>query len=52
MHEDEVLVGDICKLIEGMEVPADGILLDASEVKMDESSMTGETHSIRKGTII
>ena len=34
-----------------MEIPADGILIDASEIKMDESAMTGETHSIRKGTI-
>ncbi|CAD8132398.1 unnamed protein product [Paramecium pentaurelia] len=51
IHEEQVLVGDICKLIEGMEIPADGILLEASDVKIDESSMTGETHSITKGTI-
>ncbi|CAK60405.1 unnamed protein product (macronuclear) [Paramecium tetraurelia] len=51
IHEEQVLVGDICKLIEGMEIPADGVLLDASDVKVDESSMTGETHSITKGTI-
>lgn len=46
-----MLVGDICKLIEGMEIPADGVLIEASDVKIDESSMTGETHSITKGTI-
>ncbi|CAD8143054.1 unnamed protein product [Paramecium octaurelia] len=51
IHEEQVLVGDICKLIEGMEIPADGVLLEASDVKVDESSMTGETHSITKGTI-
>jgi P-type E1-E2 ATPase len=51
LHEEECLVGDIIKLKEGMEVPADGILIEASDVKMDESSMTGETNSIKKGTI-
>lgn len=52
LHEEECLVGDIVKLVEGMEIPADGVIIDASEVKMDESSMTGETHSIKKDTII
>ncbi|CAD8172417.1 unnamed protein product [Paramecium octaurelia] len=51
MHEENCLVGDIVKLVEGMEIPADGILIEASEIKMDESSMTGETNSIKKGTI-
>lgn len=51
LHEEECLVGDIVKLVEGMEVPADGILIEASEIKMDESSMTGETNSIKKATI-
>lgn len=34
-----------------MEIPADGVLIDANEIKIDESSMTGETHNIKKGTI-
>ena len=34
-----------------MEIPADGVLIESSDVKIDESSMTGETHSINKGTI-
>ena len=32
----------------GMEVPADGILLQASDVSTDESAMTGETDPIKK----
>jgi P-type E1-E2 ATPase len=51
LHEEECLVGDIIKLVEGMEIPADGILIEAAEIKMDESSMTGETNSIKKDTI-
>lgn len=45
------MVGDIVKLVEGMEIPADGILIEAAEIKMDESSMTGETNPIKKDTI-
>lgn len=37
------MVGDIIDLVEGMEVPADGILIEASELTTDESAMTGET---------
>jgi magnesium-transporting ATPase (P-type) len=34
-------VGDIVQVAEGMEIPADGILLEANEVTTDESAMTG-----------
>ena len=37
------MVGDVVKLNEGMEIPADGIVLQASELTTDESAMTGET---------
>lgn len=37
------MVGDVIELTEGMEVPADGILIEASELTTDESAMTGET---------
>jgi P-type E1-E2 ATPase len=39
----KVLVGDIVKLDEGMEIPADGLVLEAAELSTDESAMTGET---------
>lgn len=38
-----VMVGDIIQMTEGMEVPADGLVLAASELTTDESAMTGET---------
>ena len=39
------MVGDIVLLKEGIEVPADGIIIDADEIAIDESSMTGESGS-------
>lgn len=41
-----VMVGDIVLLSEGMEIPADGIVLNSSELTVDESAMTGEAGSI------
>lgn len=35
IHQDFVLVGDIITISEGMEIPADGILIEASEVTTD-----------------
>jgi magnesium-transporting ATPase (P-type) len=48
IHEDYLLVGDIVNVVGGMEVYADGILLEASEVTADESAMTGEGDPIHK----
>lgn len=38
----EVVVGDIVKIETGCEIPADGKLLDALSLQVDESSLTGE----------
>lgn len=35
LHQDFLLVGDIITIQEGMEVPADGILLQASDLTTD-----------------
>lgn len=59
LHEEEIFTGDIMKLEIGMvftidkfkEIPADGVIVEASDILIDESSMTGETHHIKKGTI-
>lgn len=37
-----IVVGDIVLLETGNEVPADGILLDATSLQLDESTLTGE----------
>ncbi len=38
----DVVVGDVVKLVNGDEVPADGELLESVSLKIDESSLTGE----------
>ena len=37
-----MLVGDIVQIVEGMEIPADGIVIEAAELSCDESAMTGK----------
>lgn len=38
----DVVTGDIVMLDTGQEVPADGVLLEATQLSVDESSLTGE----------
>ncbi|KAL4441620.1 hypothetical protein ABPG74_021552 [Tetrahymena malaccensis] len=51
LHQSLVMVGDLVELTEGMEIPADGIVLEASELTTDESAMTGETDPLKKSTL-
>ncbi|WP_055697047.1 cation-translocating P-type ATPase [Streptomyces silaceus] len=44
----EVVVGDIVLLAAGDEVPADGRLLSASALQIDESALTGESVPVAK----
>lgn len=41
----DVVVGDIVKLESGDEIPADGILLTANNLRVDESNFTGELYA-------
>ena len=45
----EVVRGDILLLAEGDRVPADGVLLSANELTVDESLLSGESVPVRKG---
>lgn len=45
---DEILVGDVIKVSAGDKLPADGILIEGSSVKTNESAMTGEPIDIAK----
>ncbi|CAK5042061.1 unnamed protein product [Meloidogyne enterolobii] len=47
---NEIVVGDICRVKYGDLLPADGILLQSNDLKVDESSLTGESDHIRKRT--
>jgi Ca2+-transporting ATPase len=44
----EVVTGDLLILSEGDRVPADGVLLAATSVSVDESLLTGESVPVRK----
>lgn len=35
LHQDFVLTGDIIQINEGMEIPADGILIESNEITTD-----------------
>ena len=41
-------MGDIIYIKGGMELPADGIILEAVDIKCDESVMTGEPDPVVK----
>jgi Ca2+-transporting ATPase len=45
---EEVVVGDVVLLETGDEIPADGRLLKATELMIDQSLMTGESEPVRK----
>lgn len=51
LHPDELVVGDLVLLVAGMEVQGDGVLVEASLVETDESSMTGESEPVKKDVL-
>uniref|UniRef100_A0A915Q3G6 Calcium-transporting ATPase n=1 Tax=Setaria digitata TaxID=48799 RepID=A0A915Q3G6_9BILA len=44
----ELVVGDIARVKYGDLLPADGLLIQSNDLKVDESSLTGESDLIRK----
>jgi P-type E1-E2 ATPase len=47
----EILVGDICQIYYGHLIPADGLVLESSDLKIDEASLTGEAALIKKDPV-
>ncbi|MFY8096126.1 MAG: cation-translocating P-type ATPase [Niveispirillum sp.] len=44
----EIVAGDVVVLVEGDRVPADGLLIEATTLEVDESLLTGESLPVRK----
>uniref|UniRef100_A0A8C1UXI1 Calcium-transporting ATPase n=1 Tax=Cyprinus carpio TaxID=7962 RepID=A0A8C1UXI1_CYPCA len=44
----EIVVGDIAQIKYGDLLPADGVLIQGNDLKIDESSLTGESDHVRK----
>ncbi|KAG8227683.1 hypothetical protein J437_LFUL006995, partial [Ladona fulva] len=45
----DIVVGDICQIKYGDLLPADGVLIQSNDLKVDESSLTGESDHVKKG---
>ncbi|KAI1078026.1 calcium-translocating P-type ATPase [Whalleya microplaca] len=48
LNVHDILVGDVLHLEPGDLIPVDGIYIDGSDLKCDESSATGESDAIKK----
>ena len=49
LHVDEVVPGDLVRLAAGDQVVADGRLVGAEALSLDESILTGESEPVRRG---
>nr|XP_015903633.1 plasma membrane calcium-transporting ATPase 2 isoform X4 [Parasteatoda tepidariorum] len=45
----DIVVGDICQVKYGDLLPADGVIIQSNDLKVDESSLTGESDHVKKG---
>ena len=45
---NQLVVGDVVVINEGMEIPADGWVIQSYDIKADESLLTGENNTISK----
>ncbi|CAF3451705.1 unnamed protein product [Rotaria sp. Silwood1] len=44
----DIVVGDICQIKYGDALPADGVVVQSNDLKVDESSLTGESDLVKK----
>lgn len=45
----EIVVGDLCQVKYGDLLPSDGVVVQCNDIKVDESSLTGESDMVKKG---
>jgi len=48
INSAELVPGDVMMISEGVKIPADGVIIKASDLKVDESTLTGEPEGVRK----
>jgi P-type E1-E2 ATPase len=48
IHHNFLHVGDIINIEYGMAVPVDGIVIQATQLSLDEAAMTGESDEMKK----
>lgn len=48
---DDLVPGDVMRIAEGVKIPADGEIITASDLCVDESSLTGEAEGVWKTTV-
>ena len=51
VHRNNIKVGDIIKVVNGMNIPIDGVVLQGNGIMADESAMTGESDHLAKETL-
>mmetsp|Transcript_16509 Transcript_16509/g.28037 ORF Transcript_16509/g.28037 Transcript_16509/m.28037 type:complete len:1044 (+) Transcript_16509:329-3460(+) len=51
IHKNYIRVGDLIKIENGMNIPVDGVIVEAIGVMCDESAMTGESDHLPKDTV-
>lgn len=44
----DLVPGDLMRIVEGVKIPADGVVITASDLCVDESSLTGEAEGVWK----
>lgn len=48
IHPGDIVVGDILRIQAGMDIPVDGVVIQASGVLANESALTGEPDELKK----
>lgn len=52
IHRENLVPGDIMFIHEGIKIPADGYVVKCSNLKVDESTLTGESEGVWKTTVL
>jgi sodium/potassium-transporting ATPase subunit alpha len=47
-----VVLGDVVRIEKGFKVPADVIILESNGIKVDNSSLTGESEPQKRGPVM